>query len=117
MVGPMGALNGYVRIPEDHPWHGKWGPFCGHSGCYEHTIEGMIAVHGGITFGGGKPMGVDEGDWIGFDCSHAGDLVPGLDFMDGEYRDEQYVRGQCERIADQLVTPRMIPQQFPQVDG
>ena len=53
-----GAINGYVRVPDDHPWHGL-----------DYDAEGMDpAVNGGLTFA--------KGDWIGFDTLHAGDWWP-----------------------------------------
>lgn len=51
------AVNGYVKIPEDHPWHGK---------DYD-DID--VEVHGGLTFA--------SYGWIGFDCLHCGDYWPG----------------------------------------
>lgn len=61
LAAPLyGAVNGYVRIPEDHPWHGL---------DYD-AID--VRVHGGITF-------ADEG-WIGFDTLHLGDYWPGMPY-------------------------------------
>ncbi len=54
-----GAINGYVRIPEGHPWHGL---------DYD-DID--VAAHGGLTFA--------ADGWIGFDTLHLGDLWPGED--------------------------------------
>lgn len=49
-----GWVNGYVRVPEGHPWHGK-------------DYDDIPAdVHGGLTYSGG--------DWIGFDTAHLGDV-------------------------------------------
>lgn len=53
-----GAVNGYVKIPAGHHWHGL--------DYYDIDVE----VHGGLTYGGG-PSG-----WIGFDCLHCGDFWP-----------------------------------------
>ena len=62
----LGQLNGYVKIPDDHPLFGK--------DIYEEEVE--IEVHGGLTYGGDLK---DNGDfWMGFDCAHSGDLVPSL---------------------------------------
>lgn len=55
-----GAINGYVRVPED-------------SGITEEILND-ISVHGGITYG--TDLGA-EGGWIGFDTLHAGDWWPG----------------------------------------
>lgn len=51
------AVNGYVQIPEGHPWRGL---------DYD-DID--VRVHGGLTY-------ADNG-WIGFDCLHRGDYWPG----------------------------------------
>ena len=51
-----GALCGYVGVPPGHPWHGKAysGPCLKAEPCTEtycgHSPEGLIAVHGGLTF-------------------------------------------------------------------
>lgn len=55
-----GAVNGYVRITEGHPWFGLG---------YD-AID--VDVHGGLTFGS------DSDGWIGFDTLHSGDIWPGL---------------------------------------
>lgn len=52
-----GAVNGYVRIPEGHPWHGL--------GYDDIDVE----VHGGLTY-------ANDG-WVGFDTLHGGDCWPG----------------------------------------
>jgi hypothetical protein len=105
IVGPMGSLCGYVRIPDSHPWFDKGygSSFCGHDGCYEHTPAAIIDVHGGLTFAG-RPIGIEAGHWFGFDCSHSGDLVPGANFLPlGDvWRDEMYVEQNCSDLAHQL---------------
>ncbi|AAN12761.1 gp121 [Mycobacterium phage Omega] len=53
-----GAINGYVRIPEGHPWHGL---------NYE---EIYVEAPGGLTY--------SENGWIGFDTLHLGDYWPGM---------------------------------------
>lgn len=51
------AWNGYVNLPENHPWRGM------------EDWEIPTIVHGGITYG-------PDGDgWIGFDMLHAADSV------------------------------------------
>lgn len=56
--------NGYVRIPEGHPY-------------YEKTYDDIpVNVHGGLTFGDhvfGKDKYFSDGYWVGFDTSHYGD--------------------------------------------
>ncbi len=112
--GPMGALNGYVAVPETHPWHGvgysEHLPIeCAEEAdpegyCYEHSPESLIDVHGGITYAG--PAGflkTEAGWWFGFDTAHAGDAVPGLRAFPGDVlRDANYVREECVSMARQL---------------
>lgn len=53
------AVNGYVLLPDGHPWREL--DLCGED--WERGPE----VHGGITFG------PDDTGWIGFDTAHAWD--------------------------------------------
>ncbi|MGW8936016.1 hypothetical protein [Gordonia terrae] len=53
-----GAVNGYVKVPDGHPWYGL---------DYE-MID--VEVHGGLTFA--------RDGWIGFDTLHLGDVWPGV---------------------------------------
>lgn len=55
-----GAVNGYVRVPDGHPWFGL---------DYD-DID--VEVHGGLTFA--------RAGWIGFDTLHSGDVWPGSDY-------------------------------------
>lgn len=61
-----GSRCGYVRVPAEHPSHGKG---------YD---EVDIAVHGGLTFAELEPC-TDHGDgqgwWLWFDCAHSGDCI------------------------------------------
>jgi hypothetical protein len=153
--GPLGAWCGYVGIGPDHPLFGlptnhplklpmKW--FEGRRGfqgagvidVFLHAISDKdldeacpislaLQVHGGVNYADHR--GPDERWWFGFDCSHAGDLVPNInmdmldqmiDSMPKEardtmrkiihgkpyttvYRDQQYVVGECQSLAAQLV--------------
>lgn len=65
--------------------------------------EPEVDVHGGLTFGGEWPEwpGIF---WLGFDCAHAGDLIPaGIPYKDETYRNLAYVIAQTEGLARQLV--------------
>jgi hypothetical protein len=88
----FGTLCGYVGVHATHPWHGE--PY--------GDVE--VDVHGGLTFAGlyddtgvtwrspetallpartgrlhAKPDASYVGHWfVGFDCGHAGDLMPQL---------------------------------------
>jgi hypothetical protein len=115
----MGALCGYVGVAEGHPWFKK--------GC--DAVYGMfpngVDVHGGLTFadfsqdesspddiphrichipGPGEPHRVW---WLGFDCSHAFDLAPGMReyssraHSENVYRDVPYVEAQIRNLAKQ----------------
>lgn len=155
----LGALCGYVGVPDGHPCRGKDG----------HDCSG-IEAHGGLTFAGGcmdlsrdhwirharfvrsdqtkaeakrHPKGdyakemrewghvigdynkwreqwearavchkVEPGEsdniwWLGFDCAHAWDFIPGLTFHQSRqeevYRDIAYVTTECEKLAKQLL--------------
>lgn len=92
----LGHLNGYVGVPEGHP-------------AYDRDYNEIdVEVHGGLTFG-------DFGDgqlrpkgfyWLGFDCAHLGDFVPGQEKhgrADGTYRNMVYVTAETEKLAEQLV--------------
>lgn len=112
----MGAWCGYVAVPPGHPWHGK-------------DIYGVdVNVHGGPTYAAAcdgedichKPPPGEPDDvwWIGFDCAHAGDLIPGLAFEkrvfadfsalfpNFAYRDLAYVCAEVESLAEQAEAAR-----------
>lgn len=113
-----GALCGYVGVPSDHPFHGV------NDG--EEKAD-SLSVHGGITYGSKcaghichvpQPGEPDDVWWLGFDCSHAGDVMPirssGFDSMnqfasmfgaathEGGYKNVAFVREETERLAEQL---------------
>lgn len=93
-VPELGHWCGYVLLPEDHPWHGK---------CYD-DIEG-VQVHGGLTYEGtanDEELGNLNLWRIGFDCAHAGDLVPGTkNVYDDVYRTQGYAMAETEKLAEQ----------------
>ena len=93
---PLGALCGYVALPAGHPWNGL---------DYDHADLAGVMVHGGLTYAGHAVAG-SPAWWLGFDCAHAGDLMPGNRFFfadpgNGTYRTVAYVRGQCALLAAQ----------------
>lgn len=102
-VESLGYWNGYVGVPSDHPWFKKDynEALCGHPGCYEHTPEREIDVHGGLTYSGdGKHFGgLGEYWWFGFDTGHSFDDP----HFGGWTKDEKFVRIQCENLAKQLL--------------
>ena len=110
----MGGLCGYVGVPEGHPWHGRNYDDCMADG-------GSVRVHGGLTFanhcqpdenesrgichvpGPGEP---DKVWWLGFDCAHYMDMLPGAPkefkmFRRGKYRTLEYVQTECRNLAAQ----------------
>lgn len=121
-LGGKGALCGYVGVPKSHPWHGK-----DYNQCKRADGE-YIDVHGGLTFArgcneSGKICHSEEKDgkianhdvwWLGFDCAHLGDFVPGMDdisprrleeFQSGysSYKNIAYVENECRSLAKQAV--------------
>lgn len=120
-----GGLCGYVGVSAGHALFEVSGE------------DGDIDVHGGLNFfrhcmpaedessGICHVVGTDEDDnvwWLGFDCSHVGDVSPAIDalvrstmllpmenqyrrlFGADVYRDIEYVRQQCAELAMQLHT-------------
>ena len=99
----LGYRCGYVRVPPDHPWHGK---------DYD-SVEPYPEVHGGLTFASrdtdcGKG-GADNAWWLGFDCAHAGDApdpsLPGfcrlMSFRGDTIKSTEYVTEECRNLAKQ----------------
>jgi hypothetical protein len=114
----MGGLCGYVGIPEGHPLYGK-----------DYGSFPSIEVHGGITYSDfcqksghichipfpGEP---DNVWWVGFDCSHAWDLVPQMQMIfkehgrtfgkfsllgaENSYKDIDYVKNEIKDLCRQL---------------
>lgn len=98
----LGYWCGYVAVPAGHPAHGK---------NYE-AVD--VSAHGGLTYSdacsgdichvpaAGEP---DDVWWLGFDCAHADDLMPGCSVgmaKYGTYRTLDYVKAQCADLAQQL---------------
>ena len=104
-------------------------------GLVKTTAMSDIDAHGGLTFSSfcaedekehaichlPAPGEADKVWWFGFDCAHAGDLMPALDaklkqtgislaseavrqmMRCDTYRNLAYVQNQCAQIAQQLV--------------
>src|SRR5215471_11840288 len=70
-----GAWCGYVGVPPGHPSHGM-------------PYDGVpVEVHGGLTYAAScnppichvpKPGEPEDIWWLGFDCGHAWDVMPGM---------------------------------------
>lgn len=95
-------LCGYVGVPKNHP-------------CYEHRDFftpplSDIEVHGGITFSNYFKSKKYQNFWfIGFDCAHYGDIMPGLiehfpshNRSKSMYRDKSYVKQNINLLLKQL---------------
>ena len=89
------TLCGYITLTKDNSLYGV---------VYDDI---NISVHGGITY---NAYDQNENWVIGFDCGHYGDLTPyfllkddtfGKFIQDGIYRDMEYVKTQCESMAEQ----------------
>lgn len=110
---------GYVGLPPEHPAHGKH---------YDDPFLENIFIHGGITYSEfyadddeitgicrflPEPNDPDPLWWFGFDCAHLGDLSPGVPdmglnrFQEPVYRDLEFVRRSCSKLAQQLLRRRI----------
>lgn len=101
----------------------------GADGCA--SMDCVLQVHGGVTYASAcqgelchvpKPGEPDNVWWIGFDCGHSGDLLPGMLAMEKQhgwdapdhplslrsyrsrdvYRDQAYVTQETKNLAEQL---------------
>lgn len=126
----MKFLCGYVHIPILKQAKGRMAQFQsffieygliedddGSNVYYQFDEIFDIRVHGGITFS----RVIEENDQkffvIGFDCGHAGDLIPSMEsilrrpifghadpiFGSDIYRDMNYVESECKSMVDQLL--------------
>jgi len=88
------ALCGYITLTPDNTLYG-----IGYDNLDLHA-------HGGLTY---NSYDEDKNWVIGFDCAHHGDLTPYflLDETEygfgqrGVYRDMEYVKSECENLAEQ----------------
>lgn len=112
----MGALCGYVGVPKGHP-------------AFEADYDSLdVGVHGGLTYGGLCQVSDDPSDgvchirqpdrpevyWLGFDCGHFMDYMPGLAsreelmglssgiWKNSHYRTVDYVIDEVQALALQL---------------
>lgn len=114
----LGALCGYVGVPEGHPWHGV------------NYNDVSVKVHGGLTYSAPCEEDARECDhtvchtelpgrpehvwWLGFDCAHGFDFAPAMVARDRErghyyhdpseeYRDLGYVKADVISLAEQAI--------------
>lgn len=121
----MGAWCGYVGVPPGHPLHGVQ---------YNDAYDVLDTdVHGGLTYSDAcaehichipAPGEPDALWWLGFDCAHSGDLLPGMLvhawLQHASYRTQAYVRDHCERLAESIaaaVAAVAPTEPAPAVDG
>jgi|GEM_PF-7123393 len=105
---PMsGVWLGYIAVPKGHPWDGAEDE-------YDPRLRD-ICIHGGVTYmsrrmpaAEGNAWPVDlEGTVLGFDCSHAADMVPAWHegmrkiFGGATYRNIEFVEGQLKELSRQ----------------
>jgi len=93
-------LCGYVGLPPSHFFYEK------------KNIEQLpLNIHGGITFsefGDGSQDNLFEKGyhWIGFDCNHSFDFVPGAQFFDNQtnlsYKNIDFAIREVKSLAKQL---------------
>lgn len=101
-------LCGYVGIKKDHPYYEK--------NFYE--LDEKVNVHGGLTYSdfcnrricSDHYFSNDPLWWLGFDCSHLGDYVPGIHGIhmyiepsEESYKDIFYVDREIKSLVDQLI--------------
>lgn len=112
----FGAWCGYVAVPKGHPWFEK---------SYGDLEDLGLApeVHGGLTYSNHCQGEIchqseteDEVWWLGFDCAHAGDLMPAMVEMRQRpdwpkfphyeefetYRNQEYVTEETMKLAQQV---------------
>lgn len=99
VVPSLGCVNGYLSVPNGHPWHGKY------------YVD--ADVHGGLTYAADRvpiephPQAIGD-EWVlGFDTAHAGDFVPKLPFSrrgDDREWSEDDVSKELRKLADQAAS-------------
>lgn len=109
----LGAWCGYVGVTKEHPSFNA------------HYDKVDVDVHGGLTYSGKPdpiichtPKPEEDGKvwWLGFDCSHAGDVSPALNaqlrelgsmvnrsLLNETYKDVAYVKREVNNLANQLI--------------
>jgi hypothetical protein len=96
-------LCGYVALNKEHKLYGK---------DKEDSCFDKINVHKGLSYSGELGFWSTSNNYkklyyvLGFDCGHAGDLVPYLynrnPLIGGSYKDIEYVTNECQKLAKQL---------------
>ena len=112
----MKAWCGYVQVPEGHALFGadyssRW------QSSYDNStvsLDCILQCHGGITYAGPSYWTDPRtGWWLGFDCSHTGDLTPydefhGWSYSGGTYRTLSYMQQQCRELTAQIAAFNLL---------
>lgn len=90
-IAGLGHLCGYIMVEDTHPWYAK-----------DYNELSDVDVHGGLTYRGLFPTY----SWLGFDCAHAGDVVPKMNHLANDdsgdtYKGMGYVVGELIKLARQ----------------
>lgn len=95
VINHLNVLCGYVEDIISKP----------QDGYFFDPYEANLDVHGGISYDGEAYFNPSDKRWfIGFDCGHACDKVPKLDFGDNQpWRNEKYVERNCRKLINQLI--------------
>lgn len=80
-------LCGYIIIDRDNEW---WN-------CEYDNLD-FIFVHGGLTYSNFD----GENSIFGFDCGHWADWTTNSRGSGNFYRDMEYVKSECEKLAEQF---------------
>jgi len=81
-----GHLCGYCRIPKDHPY-------------YEKEYEEMnIDVYFALTFG----EFLNNEYWIGFDCAHACDIIPSMQYLEKSNPGLIEIKKKCKELLKKI---------------
>lgn len=93
-----GAWCGYVGVSDDHPA----------TKMSRDALEGALIVHGGVTYIGHRDN--DDRLWIGFDCGHFDDYMPGMPYLGSlaSYKPLDYVKSECGKLAHALMSSEFI---------
>lgn len=102
----FGCWRGYVAVLPSHQ--------CYQKSCHEVDIEGQYEIcfsdfcqdydSDEAVCHQPKPGEPDNVWWFGFDCCHAWDVAPAMNFKNpfGTYRNVDYVKTEVENLAAQL---------------
>lgn len=90
-----GAVNGYVRLPDGHPW---------------------LAVENGYDIPNNVPWGeitYQNGNWIGFDSMHSGQYWPGQSYgpyYGDTHMDAEMVIEWTKQLLNEAMAAYVVPQ-------